>query len=388
MTSGNGLLVQGDPSAVAAYLDGVMDVVPSSRPRRILADGLAVAGSVAALRQTYREYFEFSPRSLELLKEHGAIPTEDGFNRAFVRSGPNKNSPFAGNLDWRSVDLGPEQALAVQTAVTTLALRAAIAEVAEAVERVEGKVDKLVSLARAERLGSALGDRHTLHALAERTRSSGRISRTDWSTVASLGALISRDVATLRSYIAREVQDIEQGSFAHQRSAEMQELTDELIKESLALLIVAEQNYVLWQELRIANVASHERKLLAQTTADVQAQLEAMAAADQKMLDTIHRAASELLDPSGYEGFNPISRHRLEKEGVALSETLSWFARERHLAAAPIEVDFPTLGASVGKAKEVATSALKELVRRSPSDDEQEASKPATSPPELPPSSV
>ncbi len=159
VVAGNGIVVQGDPSAVTAFVDAAMDVVPSTRPRRVLADGLAVAGSVAAFRQTYREYFEFSPRALALLKEHGAIPTEDGYFRSFVRSGPKGNSPFAGHLDWRQIDLGPEQALAVQTAVATLALRAAIAEVAEAVERVEGKVDTLVSLARAERLGHVLGDR-------------------------------------------------------------------------------------------------------------------------------------------------------------------------------------------------------------------------------------
>jgi hypothetical protein len=258
--------------------------------------------------------------------------------------------------------------------VATLALRAAIAEVAEAVERVEGKVDKLVSLARSERLGNALGDRHTLHALAERTRVSGRISQTDWSTVAGLGTLISRDIATLRAYIVREVQNIDQGSFARQRSAELQDLTDDLIKESLALLIVAEQNYLLWQELRVAHVATHERKLLAQTTADVRAQLEAMALADQKMLDAVHQAASELLDPSGYEGFAPISRHRLEEGGKALGETINWFARERQLIAAPIEVDLPTLGESVGKAKELAASTSRELVHRSSSDGEADTS--------------
>jgi len=376
VVAGNGIVVQGDPSAVTAFIDGALDVVPSSRPRRVLADGLAVAGSIAALQQTYREYFEFSPRALELLKEHGAIPTKDGFFRSFVRSGPNANSPFGGHLDWKRVDLGPEQALAVQTAVTTLALRAAIAEVAEAVERVEGKVDKLVSLARAERLGRALGDRHTLHALAEQTRASGRISQTDWSTVASLGTLISRDVATLRAYIVREVQDVEQSSFARQRSAELRDMTDDLIKESLALLIVAELNYLLWQELRVAHVATHERKLLAQTTADVRAQLEAMALADQRMLDAVHQAASDLLDPSGYEGFAPISRHRLEEGGKALSETISWFARERQLLAAPIEVELPTLGESVVKAKEVAASAFNELVHRSSNDDEPDKSDP------------
>ncbi len=86
-----------------------------------------------------------------LSREHGAIPIEDGFFRSFVRSGPLRNSPFAGHLDWKPVELGPEQALAMQTMVVYLALRAAINDLTAAVERVEGKLDKLVTLARAER---------------------------------------------------------------------------------------------------------------------------------------------------------------------------------------------------------------------------------------------
>lgn len=186
------------------YVDRVTGLVSSSSTKRILADGLAVAGNVAALARTHREYFEFSPRALELLREHGAIPTKDGFNRSFVRSGSAGNSPFAGNLDWKTVSLGPEQALAAQTMLATLALRHAIHDLAAAVERVEGKVDKLVTLARTERIGHAAGDRRTIEALVERVRSQGRISSTDWSTVASLGPLIARDIeASARAWYRR-----------------------------------------------------------------------------------------------------------------------------------------------------------------------------------------
>jgi len=356
----------------------------SGRARRVLVDGLAVVGNVAALVNTHREYFEFAPEALARLREHGAIPAVEGWFRSFVRSGEARNSPFAGNLDWRPVDLAPEQALAMQTMLVNLALRAAIKEVAVAVERVEGKVDKLVTLARAERLGSAIGDRLTLEALAERTRAEGRLSNTDWSTVDSLGALIARDIAALRAYVLREINDIEEVSFARSRSAELKELTDDLIKESLALLVVAEQNYVLWQELRVANVATHERKLLEQTNRDVRTQLAALADADQKMLDALQEAARDLLNPTGYEGFALVTRRRLKERGEALNNTIAWFADERQLEAAPLKVELPTLSESIDNARtavasgiDAAGAKIKLLVRGRERDGQPDESSPA-----------
>jgi hypothetical protein len=343
---------------VASFADRFEEFVDAGNTRRVAADGLAVAGSIIAFERTHREFFEFSPKAIERLRKFGPIPNGEGFFRGFVRSGPKANSPFAGPLDWKPVSLVPEQALALQTAVATLALRAAIQEVAEAVERVEGKVDKLITLARSERLGSVLGDQLTLQALANRVREEGRISNTDWSTVASLGSLISRDIAALRAYILRVVEHIEKVRFAQQRSAELEELTDDMINESLALLVLAEQNYVLWQELRVANVATHERNLLGQTIDDVHAQLKSLAVDDQKMIDAVQAAARELLDPTGFEGFALLTRRRMNEDGERLNGTVGWFAKQRLLAATPLEIDLPTLSESVENARAVAAVGL------------------------------
>lgn len=358
VVAGNGVVVQGSPSAVTSFVDRIAELTKSSRPTRVFAEGLAVAGHVAAISRTYREYFEFAPRALKLLREHDAIPTGEGSFRSFVRTGPQANSPFAGHLDWKPVALGPEQALAMQTMVVHLALRAAINDVTAAVERVEGKVDKLVTLARAERLGSVIGDQLTLQSLAESTREHGSISKTDWSTVDGLGAQISRDIAALRAYVLSEVEDIETVSFARQRSAELQELTDGLIRESLALLVVAEQNYVLWQELRVAHVATHERRLLDQANRDVRAHLASLAKADQAVLDALCQVASDLLAPTGYEGFVLVTRGRLKQRGEALNETISWFANQRQLSASPLDVELPTLRESMGNARSALASGI------------------------------
>lgn len=146
--------------------------------------------------------------------------------------------------------------------------------------------------------------------------------------------------------------------FARQRSAELQELTDSLIKESLALLVVAEQNYLLWQGLRVAHVATHERKLLDQVNRDVRAQLASLAEADQAMLDALHQAASDLLDPTGYEGFALVTRSRLKERGEMLNETIGWFASQRQLSTSPLDVELPTLRESIGNARSALASGI------------------------------
>ena len=207
-----------------------------------------------------------------MLKENGTIATGDGTYWGFVRDAEH----FAGNLDWKSVNLGPEQALGLQAVAAQLALRAAIKEVMVALERIEGKIDKLAALADAERLGAVVADRATLQPLVDRVRSSGKLSSTDWATVAPLGPLIARDIETLRTYILRQLKDVRASSFVRIRAGEAEELTDRLLKESLALLVVAEQNYALWQELRLAHAVNHEPIAMADVTSDIHRQLAAL----------------------------------------------------------------------------------------------------------------
>ena len=278
------MIVEGSPTAVSAFVDQMLDATKEvgGQSRHFVVDGVQVAANIAAVRQTHREYIEFSERALKLLKEHGAIATKDGnYFRSFVHNG----KALAGNLDWKSVNLGPEQALSLQAAAGQLALRAAIKEVTVALERIEGKIDKLAHLAEAERLGAVVADRATLQPLVERVRSSGKLSSTDWSTVASLGPWIARDVETLRAYILRQLKDVKDSSLVRIRAGEAEELTDRLLKESLALLVVAEQNYTLWQELRLAHAVNHEPAATASVTSDIRHQLEALTSADQGVVD-------------------------------------------------------------------------------------------------------
>lgn len=361
---GNGLVLEGSPTAVTAFVDQLVEVTKEAggRSRHLIVDGMQIAANLAALRQTHREYIEFSGVAKQRLGDHGAIPTDGGYFRSFVRDGKE----FAGNLDWKPVSLGPEQALSLQAMAGQMALRAAIREVTVALERIEGKIDKLAALAEAERLGAVVADRSTLQPLVDDARTTGRISRTDWETVASLGPLIARDVETLRAYIQRQLTDVKDSSLVRIRAGEAEELTDRLLKESLALLVVAEQNYVLWQELRLAHVVSHERAETAKATAAIERQLEALTAADQALVDTLQDVANRLSQPTGYEGLAVVQKRRLIKHVAQLDEMSRWFCEQRHLDDRATErPEFAGFQESLGKARDatadVARTAAKAI---------------------------
>jgi hypothetical protein len=76
------------------------------------------------------------------------------------------------------------------------------------------------------------------------------------------------------------------------------------------------------------------------------------------MLDALHQAASDLLDPTGYEGFALVTRGRLKERGEMLNETISWFANQRQLSASLLDVELPTLRESIGNARSALASGI------------------------------
>jgi hypothetical protein len=329
------MIIEGSTTAVAEFVDQMLEATRDAggRSRHLIVDGAQVVANAAALRQTHREYFEFSDRARRLLREHGTIPGEEGFFRSFVHNGKT----FAGNLDWKPVDLSPERALSLQAAAGQMALRVAVKEITTAVERVEGKVDKLVNLVEAERLGAVVADQATLQPLVDRVRACGDLSRTDWATVASLGPLIARDIESLRAYIVRQLKDVKKSPLVRRRASVAEELTDRLLRESIALLVVAENNYALWQELRLAHSVNHEPAATAAVAADIQQQLAALTQADQALVDLLQGIADQVSSSTGYEGIAPLQKRRLIKHVAQLDDMSGWFCDQRNLDALPAE---------------------------------------------------
>lgn len=105
----------------------------------------------------------------------------------------------------------------------------------------------------------------------------------------------------------------------------------------MALLVVAEQNYALWQELRLAHAVNHEPVATAAVTSDIQQQLAALAQADQSLIDILQDVADRLSSPTGYEGLAPLQKRRLREHVDRLDEMGHWFCEQRHLDDRPTE---------------------------------------------------
>lgn len=360
--TGRGVLLRGNADEVANAVSEFTRIATSGARSISVADLGADAGAAYGFYKTHQEYFQFAPSAMELLKKHGALPSKDGqYKRGYV---VDKAKQFAGNFDWQQVDVGPEQALSIQTAVATLALRAAIKDVVAAIESVEGKVDELVKLVRAERLGSALGDRRTLESALDLLKQSGTVTSTDWAALGPLGPEIARDIERLRSHISLKLADVKSGLMVRTRVDGAEELSEQLLRESMALLVVAEHNFGLWQQLRIAHVQAHNPKQAAAVVANVQQAIEDHCVADQLMLDKISTAAESLTSPTGFEGFEPIQRRRLSKLGDELDETMHWFAEQRNLDLADShDIKYADLGSSLSKTSKIAGSAIQHATK-------------------------
>lgn len=150
MADPGGVLVAGPPGAVESAVERLVAMAGAgARTLPTVADLSTIGASVAATVSTHGQYVKLAPRSMRLLQEHGRVPSGDGSFWAFVRG----RQGITGVLDFAPVDLGPEQLLSLQTAAIALALRAAINEVQDAVDRVgrkltrdEGPVDQMPQL--------------------------------------------------------------------------------------------------------------------------------------------------------------------------------------------------------------------------------------------------
>jgi hypothetical protein len=380
-----GLLVVGKPGAVesvVARLVEVGGVGVRAASSATAADLGAIATTAGALVATHGQYVRLTARSMELLKQHHLVPTDTGSFWGFVRD----SRRIRGALDFDKVDLGPQQMLSLQVAAVSLALRAAIKEVEAAVERVEGKVDDILGLLRAQRVGDILGTRRALGPLVERVRRDGRISSTDWSAVATLGADIARDIEALRMHIRSRLEAADGGWRPGERAKDAEGLFEKkgLLVESIALLIVAEHNLGAWHEMRLAHVRVNEPAHLSWTVEDAHTAIASENEDDQAIADALRAVADQLTRPQAFDGLAPWQRRELTEARSKLDELVSWFADQRVLDLAPLgEAPYPSatesfrsIARTVGDVASRSLDTVRERVRRRGDPDQRELGPP------------
>ncbi len=345
---GNGLLLTGPTAAVAEIVDRLQRIGGTAIVASpvVPTEALAVFATGFADGATSSQYIRHTPSSRLLLEQHGAIPAGGGSFRSMVHDGRG----IAGNLDWEVVNSGPERALAFQSAAIGLALRTAIKNVEVAVERVEDKVDHVIAMLRSERLGSVLGDRRTLDGLVGHLDAGDALTAADWSSVAALGPAITRDLEKLRAHLRTQLEEAESSWRPRQRAkAADQLLADELLSETLALLLVAEHNFSQWQQLRVRRIANDEPEHLEAAVRQAQAAMREHLDQDQAFLDQFLRAQAHLLEPKAIDVLAPFQSRALGRAESELTALAEWFAEQRLLEfEAADRQERPTLPKTVG----------------------------------------
>ncbi|MDO8212143.1 hypothetical protein [Conexibacter sp. CPCC 206217] len=302
---GDELYVTGEVGAVDLVLAELLGPDTSPRRRSVtrIAEAGAVATSVAAARTLTEDLYRLTPESLAKLAEVGH---EFGADKLLKGNARHINSKFAGELSFQGVSMGAEQALAMQTAAVSLALRSAIADVQAAVEAVDQKVSDVQKRVRAREVGEVVGTYRYLQQVVDATQARGRLLEADWDQVAGARRDLEIALEALRAYVTDSINDIDSADSLPKREAAVDRIASPKgVAGSLRLILIAEQALHLLEYLRLERIRATDPEHVASALAEARRAL-----ADQRERDAaLVRTAAERIEAA--KRIDPLEVHRL-----------------------------------------------------------------------------
>jgi hypothetical protein len=301
-----GLYVAGDAEGVDAVLEQLLSPAELEAHRTgatRVADAAAGAASVAAAAATAQEYLRLSPDSLAKVREFGAQADQAGALRGYVRG---EGGRIAGQLTFESVSVGAEQALALQTAAVSLALRSAIANVQAAVDQVDEKVSDIQRRVGARDIGDVVGAYRHLERTVAATTERGHLLEADWDAVAGAGLDLSRALEAMRAYVTKTTTAISPDASLPKRESAVKKLTNpDGVAGTLRLILIAEQALHLWEYLRIERVRQTDPAHVRSTLEDARRSLRTQHEMDERLLTTCVERLAQV------RKIDPLEVHRL-----------------------------------------------------------------------------
>ncbi|WP_032364438.1 hypothetical protein [Rhodococcoides fascians] len=361
-----GVLVAGDVDAVEGYLACIKDlagdaVQVAGIDKASLTSAAAVAGGLTTTASQHGQFVRLSPESLKMLQSYKVLPGAGGYNRMTVVDASNK---FRGQMQWKSVSVAPTRALGLQLLAVQIALQTAVQSVTDAVERVQGSVDKILLLAQAALVGDVVGNHAALSRIAKTHAETGALPTADWDSIASLGPALQVGIERLREHAKRTVAGFDASKPVQDRASYLKNaVEDKRLGETLQLLVIAEQSLYLWQKMRIERVRATEPEHV-QTVVD---------SASALLREHFERDGELLLHSRGalatYAAIKPLeivrwmSTKDLKRDMTSLRKDLDEFANARGSQVAGwIEHEDPSVSdalAEVGnRAKAVGGAAV------------------------------
>ena len=314
--------------------DGLVVLGAERDRRRFLAtlgstSGAAgVASSVAALTSAGGDYYKLTAESAAKLAALGKQVDENNSMYGFVRSG----NRFAGNLRFDQVNFAPEQALALQSAAVSLALRSAIADVQAAVERVEDKIEDVQRHLRAQLNGDVIGTLRHLERVATSTQQRGVLLEADWASVAGVRVDISRNLERLRDFVVRQAGDIDARSRLPKREAKLDDFLEPGGgRDQLNLILISEHSLHLWEMLRVAQVRQREPQHVESAIADARRSLAQERRRNEELVASVMSCVDELRQVRPLEFHRVFSAREMRQTAADIHESLQDFARAARL---------------------------------------------------------
>ena len=342
--------VQGPVDAVERFAERAQRIIGSPNFSKATQYASTVASSVDAIpgvgEGEHPRVFQFSQRAMELLRENRLIETGDGFFRGIL--GEGKQLPT--NVDWKQLPSGAD-VIQLQTAAVGLALHASIKNLADAVERVENRVDELRDLVRSGQVGEVLGHHRVIRERLVMIEDAGGngLGETDWSAVAHLHPHIVSGLERTRFFIRSRMGIAEPGRMVRSRVDAAEKLVDANLADALGLLATTEYYLVGWQRLRLDRVTRTEPGHLDAVLADMESRLDLHRNEDQALVNDLADLIERLMEPTGLEGLELLQRRRLIRHVETIHSATLTFARQRRLAMPPIlNVDLPSFRDSTG----------------------------------------
>ncbi len=361
-----GLLVGGDPAAVESYLKRIQDsaaygmqVVGVDKASLGNASGIA-AGAASLLGQSAK-FVQLHPESVKAIQKGNLIPGTDGFFRMTTRG---LDRTFTQQLQWKPTHVNPARLMSAQMLAVQIALKTAISEVEDAVQRVEDKVEEVLRLAQASRSGDVLGDRTSVDRMVAYLEKHGSFSDADWDWISGIGPGLNRTVEQLRQHALGTLKTFDPTRPIQERAQFIvNALEGQQLGETLSLLVVAEESLFKWQRLRIARVETTQPEHLQKVLDDARELLAHQLIADGQL----YRRAQEVLNAvsrtEAIDGFRFWSVQGLARDLPKLREDLDRFAKARRAQAqewndfqAPTPIQ--AVQAAADRASETATQAI------------------------------
>jgi hypothetical protein len=321
----------GDASAVESYLARLWAVAGQAmRVAGIDGAFLAHAASkLVGLTSLLADsgHVQLHRDTLDALTEVDPLPVSEGLFR--MTTGADAGQLLA-QLHWQPAVLGPEVMVSAQMIAVQMALKSAVAQVEDAVRRVEDKVESVLEVARAQRAGDILGNNLTISRMVDSLEKYGSLPDAYWDSVAALGPALNVTVEQLRDHVRRVLASLDHTLSVQQRAEKLRNaVNDNRLGDALSLLVITEESLHKWERLSLARIESTQPEQL------LRAIDEARELVDHHLCEDIqiYQHAKEMLDrfatTEAIDGFRFWAVRELAKQRCALRDELDCFATAR-----------------------------------------------------------